>query len=125
MMKIIFSLLLSVGLVNSQSTLLVPPVALWSTQIFPEAGTGAGVFYGNGLTLTPDGTSLVSTSVGGTVTSFNAATGVFEWEYAPPAPTVGTTSSHSKVVFTTPNTLTLPYMVYTIIENEFDSSALS
>ena len=125
-MKIIFSLLLSVGLVNSQSTLLVPPVALWSTQIFPSAvGAGAGVFYGNGLTLTPDGASLVSTSVGGTVTSINAISGAFEWEYAPPAPSVGTTSSHSKVVFTTPNALTLPYMVYTVIENEFDSSALS
>ncbi len=122
----IVALLASVGLANAQPALLAQPLELWSNQIIPSsAGASPGVLYGNGLKLTPDGSSLIATSVGGTVSSFNALTGAFEWEYNPTPPSVGTVSSHSQVVFTTANSEVDAYMVYTVIENEFDATAVS
>jgi hypothetical protein len=122
----VVALLASVGLSSAQPALLAQPLEWWSNQIIPtSAGASPGVFRGNGLKLTPDGSSLIATSVGGTVSSFNAFTGVFEWEYNPPPPSVGTVSSHSQVVFTTANSEVGAYMVYTVIENEFDVSAVS
>ena len=108
----------------SQEDLFPTPVDYWSNQILPNDGSDAGVLKGNGAKLTPDGTSLIVTSVGGTVTSFRAATGAFEWEYQPPLPDFGIVRSHSQVVFTTANAVTDPYMVYSVVENENGADAL-
>lgn len=119
--------LLALGLssVAPQETLFTAPTDFWANQILPSDGSDGGVFKGNGCKLTPDGGSLIVTSVGGTVTSFNAFTGAFQWEYQPPQPENAIVRSHSQVVFTTPNAVTPPYMVYAVVENENSADAVT
>lgn len=117
-------LALCFGAVTPQEALFPTPVDYWSNQVLPNDGSDAGIFKGNGVKLTPDGSSLIVTSVGGTVTSFKAGTGAFEWEYQPPLPDFGIVRSHSQVVFTTANAVTDPYMVYSVVENENGADAL-
>jgi hypothetical protein len=90
---------------------------LWSNQIIPGNPINPpGLLYGNGVSIQPDGKSVISTSVGGTVTSFGALSGAFEWEYVPPADGA-LVRSHSNMVFTTDNAAE-PYMVYSVVYNE-------
>lgn len=117
-----FFFTLGVSTVLSQEQLLTTPVELWSNQIFSTVSTELGVGKGNGCTLSPDGAHLIVTSVGGTVTSFNAMTGEVEWEYDPPQPAGGIVRSHSQVVFTV--NATSPYMVYAVVENENSADAV-
>ena len=117
-----FLFTLGVRTVLSQEQLLDTPAELWSNQIFSPVTTELGVGKGNGCTLSPDGAHLLVTSVGGTVTSFNALTGEVEWEYDPPQPTGGIVRSHSKVVFAI--NATSPYMVYAVVENENSDTAV-
>ena len=117
-----FLFTLGISTVLSQEQLLATPVELWSEQIFSTVTTELGVGKGNGCTLSPDGAHLVVTSVGGTVTSFNALTGEVEWEYDPPQADGGIVRSHSQVVF--PINATSPYMVYAVVENENSAEAV-
>lgn len=114
------ALLLPLGLAFAQEELLGEPIVLWTNTILPrDSGAETGVSYGNGVKLTPDGKYLIATSEGGTVSAFDAFSGDFAWDYDPPQPEAGgATTSHSQVVFTTPNAVTEPYMVYSIIERE-------
>mmetsp|Transcript_12023 Transcript_12023/g.18960 ORF Transcript_12023/g.18960 Transcript_12023/m.18960 type:complete len:558 (+) Transcript_12023:90-1763(+) len=90
--------------------------SVWTNQIIPANPTDQpGLLKGNGVSLTPDGSSVVVTSVGGTVTSFDALTGLFEWEYLPTAAEGSILRTTSKVVFTTENAAE-PYMVYSVVE---------
>lgn len=106
----------------SQEQLLATPLPLWTNQIIPSVSTEVGVAKGNGCTLSPDGAHLLVTSLGGTLTSFNAMTGEVEWEYDPPQPAGGIVRSHSQAVFS-PNA-TVPYMVYSVVENENSATAI-
>jgi len=117
-----FLFTLGVSTVLSQEQLLATPGELWEAQIFSSATTDFGVGKGNGCTLSPDGAHLLVTSVGGTVTSFNALTGVPEWAYDPPQLSGGIVRSHSQVVFAI--NATSPYMVYAIVENENSDAAV-
>jgi hypothetical protein len=121
--SIAFLFTLGVSSVAPQEQLYNAPVDLWTNQVLPLDGSAGGVFKGNGCKLAPDGRHLIVTSVGGTVTSFTAGSGVFEWEYQPPQPDVGIARSHSQVVFTTENAVTGAYMVYSIVENENGADA--
>ncbi len=115
---------LTLGLVQAQPNLLAQPVALWEAKIIPSvAGALPDVLYGNGVAVSPDGATLVSTSVSGVVTAYDALTGEFLWDFPPPSESGGVITSHSLVVFPTANSITEPYMVYSIIENEADLTA--
>ena len=112
------SVFLSLGLteVFAQEPILLEPVQVWREQIVPSVdGRDGGVKKDNGCKLTPDGKSLIVTSSGGTVTSFNAGSGEFEWEYNPPQGDANSITSASQIVFTNPAAST-PYMVYSYIE---------
>jgi hypothetical protein len=107
------------------SDLLPNPEILWVNQIIPSNPTNSpGVLKGNGVFLTPDGMHLISTSVGGTVTSFGAANGEFEWEYDPPAADGVTARTHSGITFTT-EAAAEPYMVYSVVDNDNSLDALT
>jgi WD40 repeat protein len=90
--------------------------SLWTNQIISANPVDQpGLLKGNGVTMSPDGTSVVTTSVGGTVSSFDALTGDFEWEYIPTATEGEIIRCNSKVAFTTENAAE-PYMVFSVIE---------
>ena len=72
---------------------------------------------GNGAFLTPDQCQIITTSLGGTVTSFDSASGMKAWDYQPPAIGTATITCHSNMVFTTANAA-MPYMVYSVVDNE-------
>ena len=94
---------------------------LWTAQIQPpNMAQSAAVRKGNGVYLTPDEASVVTTSLGGTVTSYHALTGIMEWDYTPTS--VGGTSvgSHSGVTFV-PNAA-IPFMVYSVVDDETGSN---
>jgi outer membrane protein assembly factor BamB len=102
------------------SDLLDIPLLSWSNQIIPaNPSNSPGVLRGNGVYLTPDGMHLIATSVGGIVTSFDAASGDFEWEYEEPAVNGAITRSYSGIAFTT-EAAAEPYMVYSIVDNKND-----
>jgi outer membrane protein assembly factor BamB len=115
---------LSLGLVRAQPALLAKPVALWEAKILPSAaGALPDVLYGNGVAVSPDGAIVVSTSVSGVVTAFDALTGDFLWDYIPGAASGGAVTCRSQVVFTTANLITDPYMVYAVLEGEAELTA--
>jgi outer membrane protein assembly factor BamB len=110
---------------GAQLSDLIAPTLAWSNQIIPSSPTNSpGVLRGNGVYLTPDGMHLIATSVGGTVNSFNAATGVFEWEYDPPAVDGAIVRTHSGIAFTT-EAASEDYMVYSIVDNENSLNSLT
>lgn len=120
------ALLVLLGLTHAQEALYAQPVELWGNQIIPSIdGIEPGVLKGNGCKLTPDKSSLIVTSVGGTVSAFSAIDGTFEWEYNPPQPAGGIVRSHSQVAFTTVNATVPPYMVYSVVENENSAEAVA
>jgi hypothetical protein len=103
--------------------LLASPVEYWTNQILPNnPANSPAVLKGNGVFLTPDGKHLISSSVGGILNSFDAWSGIFEWQYDPLSAMDGIVRTHSSVVFSTDNAME-PYMVYSIVENENSDNA--
>jgi len=110
--------LFAMGQASGQTgALLDLPDESWSTQL--TSGT-PGVIEGNGCVLSPDGKSLVVTSVDGTISSLTTSGGAPEWDYAPTL--AGVVRSHSHAVFTTENAAT-PYLIYTVSTNENSAEA--
>ena len=99
-----------------------PETPLWTAQVEssgPPSGIPLeGMLKGNGAFLTPDERFVITTSLGGTVTAFDANTGEFMWDFQPPAVGNAAVTCHSNAVFTTPNAVTGEYMVYSIIDDE-------
>lgn len=122
--SIAFLFALGLSYVPAQEQLFPTPITLWENQIIPTVSSEIGVLKGNGCKISPDGAHVIVTAVGGTVTSFDALSGEVEWEYNPPVPAGGIVRSHSQVVFTTPNAVTPPYMVYSVVENENSADAV-
>ena len=102
----------------AQAPLLLEPIVAWTNEIATPDG---GLLKGNGVKISPDGEHLITTSVGGAVTSFSILDGEFEWEYIPPSFDGGDVASHSEIVFTTTNAGS-PYMAYSIVEDENSAS---
>ena len=62
------------------------PEILWEQRIIPEnaALNPPNVRQGNGVFISPDQSIVVATSIGATVTAFDALTGEALWDYDPP-----------------------------------------
>jgi outer membrane protein assembly factor BamB len=90
---------------------LAAPIPLWETQIM--ATLSPGVSSGNGAYLTPDELHVITTSAGGTLSAFDAASGAAIWEYDPPAVGTSLVTCHSGVTFANAS-----YIIYTIIDDE-------
>lgn len=87
---------------------------VWETQILASGSPGVG--SGNGAFLTPDELHVITTSAGGTLSAFDAASGAAIWEYDPPAVGTSMITCHSGVAFA--NATGLAYIIYTIIDDE-------
>jgi hypothetical protein len=115
---------LGLAQVSAQGFLdLFPPLqpsevgVLWSAQIEPTNNANSqGVGRGNCAILTPDQNYLITTSIRGTVTAYNALDGKDEWTYNPTIGGGTLLRSSSCVVFP-PNAVD-PYMVYSVVENQ-------
>jgi len=118
------ALLLTVGLVQAQDEpLFSAPELLWTQAPVSTDGPPVGVSFGNGLTMSPDGSLVIATTVGGVAKFFGAISGEPEYEYFPSSvAALGIVSSHSKAVTTTEFVETAPYMVYSVLVNEGDAS---
>ena len=95
-------------------TPLAAPLPLWETQILATGSPGVG--FGNGAYLTPDELHVITTSAGGTLTAFDAASGAAIWDYDPPAVGTSLITCHSGVTFA--NATGFAYIIYTIIDDE-------
>jgi hypothetical protein len=97
---------------------------LWSAQITPtNSEDSQGVGRGNCAILTPDQNYLITTSIRGTVTAYNALDGKDEWTYNPTIGGGTLLRSSSCVVFP-PNAVD-PYMVYSVVENETSANPVT
>ena len=120
--KLALLLLVSLTNVSGQFSDIFPPLQdaeiYWEAQINPAdspSGTRSPeVLYGNGVFLTPDETKVIATSVGGTISAFDAINGDLLWEYVPDSGLA--ISCKSGITFA--NVDADPYIVYSILENE-------
>ena len=114
---------LTSNVVNAQFAEIFPPLddaeIFWEAQINPvdsPSGTRSpAVLHGNGVYLTPDESHLITSSVGGTVSAYDAWSGELMWEYIP-SDAGAAISCKSGITFANADAGT--YIVYSIIENE-------
>jgi outer membrane protein assembly factor BamB len=112
-----FFLALSAASVSAQlSALLDEPVELWTTQLLPDANLGSvEILKGNGVFMSPDGTTAMVTTVGGTVYAINAYNGEQKWAYQAP-------SSDSSSVVSSRGGVTVAldgsFLAFSVIDNE-------
>lgn len=95
--------------------LLAEPTLKWEFTLTADVNLGpTEVEYGNGVFLTPDGTTALVTTVGATIYAFDPYSGALKWTYQPAAVGTSITRSHSGVSFGP----TADYMVYSVVDNE-------
>jgi glucose dehydrogenase len=112
-------LLAFLGFAQISAQLLDPDQVrvLWSAQIEEKnLANSQGVGRGNCAILSPNQKYLITTSIRGTVTAYDALKGDKKWDYDPTVDGGTILRSHSCVVFP-PNAVD-PYMVYSVVQNE-------
>lgn len=82
MMKLSLSIvfLFLSSLLHAQDFTYQDPVLLWQGL---TSDTSAGVYEGNGVYVSPDGSMIVSTSADGTLRAFEPVTGAVMWTFVP------------------------------------------